>query len=194
MNDTITLTQLPAMLAASPRIGVLIVLLVAAAVIDFRSFRIPNWLTFGGAIIGFACSALLPSADGGGLLWSIGGLGVGFGLMLPLYALKTMGAGDVKLMAMAGTFLGPWGTLNAILFTFIAGGLAAVVFALSHRAIGRLAANVKDKVQFMAFSVMGGVRPDAGIGGAASIGKLPYGISISAGTIAYVLARHLGYA
>jgi|SRR6185369_315605 len=193
-NTAASLLDLPAMLAANPRIGVLIVLLVAAAVIDYRSYRIPNWLTVGGMLLGLACSAILPSPDHTGLVWALGGLAVGFGVMLPLYALRILGAGDVKLMAMAGAFLGAFGTLYAILFTFIAGGVLAVALALTHGALLRMLGNVKNVVQFMTFSIMGGVRPAAPIEAGASIGRLPYGISITAGTIAYLAVSGLGSA
>jgi prepilin peptidase CpaA len=194
MEDTASHLHLTSMLAANPRAGVLVALLVAAAVIDYRSFRIPNWLTVGGALIGLACSVVLPSPDRFDLVGALGGLAVGFGVLLPLYVLGILGAGDVKLMAMAGTFLGAWGTLHAILFTFVAGGLLGIALALSHGALLRMLGNAKRVVQFMAFSVMGGVRPAAPIEAAASIGRLPYGISITAGTIAYLVASQLGYA
>jgi len=186
--------QLAGMFAANPRAGVLIALLVAAAVIDYRSYRIPNWLTAGGMLLGLACSIVLPSPDDNGFMWALGGLAIGFGILLPLYLLRIMGAGDVKLMAMAGAFLGPIGTLYAILFSFIAGGILAVALALSHGALIRMLGNVKNVVQFMTFSVMGGVRPVAPIEAGASIGRLPYGISITAGAIVYLLASQLGYA
>jgi prepilin peptidase CpaA len=194
MNDADSHLQLTAMLAANPRTGVLIALLVAAAVIDYRSYRIPNWLSVGGMLVGLACSAVLPSTDDTGFLWALGGLAVGFGVMLPLYVLRILGAGDVKLMAMAGTFLGAFGTLYAILFTFIAGGILAIALALAHGALVRMLGNVKNVVQFMTFSIMGGVRPAAPIEAGASIGRLPYGISITAGTIAYLVVSRLGYA
>jgi prepilin peptidase CpaA len=196
MNDTASHLQLGGMLAANPRAGVLIALLVTAAVIDYRSYRIPNWLTVGGTLFGLACSAVLPSPDHAGSVWALGGMAVGFAVMLPLYVLRILGAGDVKLMGMAGTFLGALGTLHAILFTFIAGGLLAIALALSHGALVRMLGNVKNVVQLMAFSIMGGVRPaaPAEAGAGVLIGRMPYGISAAAGTIAYLLATQLGFA
>ncbi|REM34762.1 prepilin peptidase, partial [Mycobacterium tuberculosis] len=73
-----------------------------------------------------------------------GGLGVGFAAMVPFYVIGVMGAGDVKLMAMAGAFIGPEQTLMAVLFTFIAGGVAAMAFAIHRRRVGHMLANVKD--------------------------------------------------
>ena len=53
----------------------------------------------------------------------VGGLAIGLVAMLPLYFLRAAGAGDVKLMAMAGAFLGPLDTLGAVIFTWLAGAL-----------------------------------------------------------------------
>lgn len=193
MNESaVSLLEPLAMLATSPRTGALIALLIAAAVIDYRTFRIPNWLTIGGAGVALALAALLPSTAHAGFLWALGGLATGFALMLPLYALKVMGAGDVKLMAMAGAFLGMPDTLYAVLYTFITGGVAALVFAVSHKASKRMAANVRDMVQSLAFAAIAGRPPGPGMAKAASVGRLPYGICISIGTIAYVVIKQVG--
>ena len=57
----------------------------------------------------------------------LAGLALGLLLLLPLYLLGACGAGDVKLMAMTGAFLGPQDALGAILMTFLAGGLLAAL-------------------------------------------------------------------
>jgi len=59
--------DLLAMLATDPRTGVLIVLLVVAAVSDWRTFRIPNWLTFGGAAFALMCHAAMARTPLSGL-------------------------------------------------------------------------------------------------------------------------------
>src|SRR5271157_3131734 len=77
---------------------VLLIVLLAAAVFDVRYRRIPNWLTVGGAVLGIAMNAVIgpPLA---GIGFALAGLGVAFGIYVLLYALRAMGAGDVKLMA-----------------------------------------------------------------------------------------------
>jgi prepilin peptidase CpaA len=57
-----------------------------------------------------------------------------------------------------------------------------------------MSANVMDIVQSMAFAVVVGGRPTPALSGRASIGKLPYGVSIAAGTIAWLGARLFGLA
>jgi prepilin peptidase CpaA len=46
----------------------------------------------------------------------------------------------------------------------------------------------------MALSALVRVKPHGEIDAEQSIGKLPYGVCISIGTVAYVLSRQLGYA
>jgi prepilin peptidase CpaA len=53
--------------------------------------------------------------------------------------------------------------------------------------------NVKNMVQIMMLSAIGGFRPDAHIDASKSVGKLPYGVSIGIGTTGYLVARQLGY-
>lgn len=181
------------------RPALLVVLLVLAACIDVRTFRIPNWLTAGGAAIGLALGAAMqwrmlgPAWAVDGFLWSLGGLAAGLVLMLPMYALRVMGAGDVKLMAMAGAFLGLGQIVQAVLCVFVAGGVLAVGYSLWRRAFGRMTANVVDIVQSMAFAAVTGHRPVGALGRGLSVGSLPYGVSICGGTVAWLAVKHLGY-
>ena len=55
----------------------------------------------------------------------------GIVLFLPFFLLRGMGAGDVKLLAALGAWLGPMQTIWLALFTSIAGGVMALVIATS---------------------------------------------------------------
>jgi prepilin peptidase CpaA len=193
MEEFSSLLELLALLVTDPRTGVLFALLSIAAVSDYRTYKIPNWLTVSGMVFGLIYSTAAPAALHTGFLWALGGLLFGLLVMLPFYALKVMGAGDVKLMAMVGAFLGVSDTFHAVVFTFIVGGIAALLFALFNKALGRMLSNVKNVAQSVAFSVIGGVRPTARMDAGTSVGRLPYGVSICIGTIGYVVAKQLGY-
>lgn len=106
-------------------LALLFAVLVAAIVTDLRTTKVPNEISLGGCVLGLACGAAL--AGWAGLLNSGAGLLMGFAALLPLYVLKGMGAGDVKLMAATGSFLGPALTLDTVLYTFLVGGLLALV-------------------------------------------------------------------
>ncbi len=180
--------ELVGTLFTEPRSLILLLLLLAAAIFDLRTRRIPNRLTFGGTTVALLYSLVAPPHSGG-LLWALGGLGLGLVLMLPLYLLRAMGAGDVKLMAMAGAFLGPEGTWQAVIFVFIVGGILAVVYALWHRVVGKLLRNTLQTVQLLFMTVAAGIRPDARASSTQSVGRLPYGVSIALGTTAFLVAR-----
>jgi prepilin peptidase CpaA len=57
-----------------------------------------------------------------------------------------------------------------------------------------MAANLRDMVQSLAFAAIAGLPPGPGMARTASIGKLPYGVSIAIGTIAYVVIKQVGHA
>lgn len=195
-SEFTALAQLATPDLADARLALLVVLLMLAAFIDVRTFRIPNWLTYGGAVIGLAFGAAIqwrllgPLWALDGFLWSLGGLAAGLALMLPMYALHVMGAGDVKLMAMVGAFLGLGQIVPAVLCVFVIGGVLALVYVVAHRRLAQLAANLKEVVFGMAFSVVA-TRRFTAVTPAHSVGKLPYGVSISVGTIAYLVASQL---
>ncbi len=113
---------------------VLLVVLLTAAVFDVLYRRIPNWLTVSGVVLGIAMNALIGTPEAG-LGFSLVGLAVGFGLYAALYAIRAMGAGDVKLMAAVGALVG-WERWFGIFFiTALIGGVMAMILVVSR---GRL--------------------------------------------------------
>jgi len=188
-----SLLELLGMLVMDPRTGVLIALLIVASVCDFRIYRIPNWLTAGGMVLGLLYNAAVPISPHVGFLWALEGLLLGLLMTLPLYVLKAMGAGDIKLIAMAGAFLGAPAIFYAVISTFIVGGVAALGYALFNRALGRMLGNVKNIVQIVLLSAIDGIKPDVHMETSKSVGRLPYGVSICIGVTGYMVARQLGY-
>ncbi|GGX82979.1 pilus assembly-related outer membrane protein [Litchfieldella qijiaojingensis] len=109
--------------------GLVLLLIWSAATWDLRQRRIPNVLVMAGAATGILLQWML--AGSGGFLATISGLAVGLGILLPGYLLGMTGAGDVKLMAAVGTFLGPYHVLLAALASIFVGGVIALGFAAS---------------------------------------------------------------
>jgi prepilin peptidase CpaA len=184
--------ELIGMLFADPRTGVLMVLLAAAAVSDFRTLKIPNVLTGGGILFALAYNTIFPPYFHADWTWAPAGMLLGLIAMLPLYALRVMGAGDVKLMAMVGAFLGVSGTVYALLFSVVTGGIAALAFALRNRVAVRMLVNIRKLLRGMVWSAVAGGSPIQP-GSIQSVGKLAYGISIAVGTTTYVVAQQLGF-
>jgi prepilin peptidase CpaA len=161
-----------AAIAAQPRVAALVLLLVCAAVVDARTHRIPNVLTAAGALTGMAL-AVFHVGTGPDWTAALAGFGVGLVLMLPPYAVRTMGAGDVKLMAAAGTFLGIAGSAYAVLATFIAGGLLALAWTAWHRNLAQLGTTLP-------LAVAASLQGQRAV---ASVGRMPYAIAICLGTL-----------
>jgi prepilin peptidase CpaA len=113
----------------------LVIVLVIAAVIDFRVQKIPNLLTFPTMILALACHAVMNGMDG--VIFCLQGLILGVAILILPYLMGGMGAGDAKLMGAVGAVLGSRGVFNAAVFTAIVGGFYALVLLLAHRKAGR---------------------------------------------------------
>jgi len=175
----------------------LFALLAAAVAHDLRARRIPNAIVFPGALAALALHALLPGGAGlfsvpmGGLgmLSALGGLGLGLAILMPMYAMRLMGAGDVKLLAMVGAFVGAGQILSVALFTLLAGGVLALGWAIWQRSLRQLLGNALQMVLHSGLAgLAGGVQPPA-----ADSGRLPYAVAIaSASIISVVWLRTFG--
>lgn len=118
--------------------GVLLVLLpliLIAAVYDLRYRRIPNWLTLSGVIAGFTINAIMEPVWPG-LRFSLLGFAIGFGAYFALYAIRAMGAGDVKLMAAVGSVVGWQNWFAIFIVTAVLGGMLAVAFSILRKRLG----------------------------------------------------------
>lgn len=151
--------------------------LIAAAVSDLRSRRIPNRLTYPA----MAAAVLYHTAVQGwpGFLFGAGGVGVGMGVFLIFFLLGGMGAGDVKLMGVVGGLLGPKGALLAALCTALAGGIYAVGLLSVHGTLRETARRCATMLQiFMVtrnFIYLPPARKE-------KKPRLIYGLAIAAGT------------
>ncbi len=107
---------------------VLAALVITAAIYDIRFRRIPNWLNLSGMILGFGLNAFFFQMHG----TVTAGLGLlcAVAIYMPLYLLRGMGAGDVKLMAALGSLVGPGNWFQIFLATAIVGGAAAAGYAI----------------------------------------------------------------
>lgn len=167
----------------------LIAMFLAAAVwTDLAEKRIPNWLTVSAAIAGFGVSL----APGGiGPAGAAGGLAVGFATFLPLYLLRAAGAGDVKLMAASGTFLGVSATFAALLYALVLGGLFAVGYAAKRRSLRRLRESLRFFAWGSALRLAGGRAPSADDMPLSGL-RAPYAIAIAGGVLLELLSQRPG--
>ena len=162
------------------RHAVVLLLGAIACACDLRTRRIPNLLTFGGALGALLYSLWMSGL--GGLVTSAGGWVVGAAMLMPMFLLGGMGAGDVKLAACIGAWLGPISAVFVALYSAIAGGVMAVVVALATGYFKRAIANVWLLLQH--WRVVG-VRPLPELTLEHSRGpRLPFALPITAGAIA----------
>ena len=147
-------------------IAVFIGLMILAAVIDFRDYKIPNFVTF-------ALLALYPSyvaAAPFDVAW-LPSLAIGAGFFAVgagFYAVKLIGGGDVKLLAVGGLWAGPGLALDFVLVTTVTGGLFAL-FLLSPLGRGlALVADAAGRARVRDFLLND---------------VLPYGVAIAAGGV-----------
>ena len=121
-------------------------LLSVATATDLLRHKIYNWTTYPGIL-----AALCLNAAGWGRVnfWEgvVGFLACGF-VMLVCYVMPQIGGGDVKLIAMMGTFLGPEDGIEAMLWTFVLGGCTGLIVLIWRVGPLRLAARLFRQVMW----------------------------------------------
>jgi len=110
---------------------VLLVLMLNAALFDLREHRVPNILALSILVAGIALAGL--SVSGISVAQAIAGSVAGLFLLLPFYVMGGFGAGDVKLLAAAGSFLGPLPILMAGAGSLLSGAVFAGFYLLVMR-------------------------------------------------------------
>jgi prepilin peptidase CpaA len=169
---------------ATPSVMALAVALIGC-VTDLRTRRIPNALTFSAAV----AAVVFHGLDGGlGGVWhALAGFAVGLVLFLPLFALRGLGGGDVKLLAALGAWIGPGAALWLALWTAIAGGPIALVLALSRGYLRQAFENVWSLLMFWRIA---GLRPHPSMNlGTPGSPRLPYAVPIAVGLVVTLWTR-----
>jgi prepilin peptidase CpaA len=176
----------------------LAVLLCFAVAHDLRSRRIPNRLVAAGMVCAAMLQWAVPNAcahlgelDG---RWHtpLAGALSGLALLLPLYVLRLLGAGDVKLMGMVGAFVGPRLVVGVTVSTLVVGGVLAL--GVAHRK-GRTWEALAHARQIAAgpaaAALQQGLDPArrSSSAGSTSVGDLPYAVAIAGGTVTYLGLR-----
>jgi prepilin peptidase CpaA len=158
--------------------AILLFLLLGTAIAsDLRWRTIPNWLTGPAILVGLGLHTFMNQLTG--FVFSLEGAALGLGLFIILYVCGWMGAGDVKLLAAVGSFLGPAQTVSAAMVIALAGGLVALVVLGFHQGWRRTGLWLWSYVQ--AIVLTRSVQRSTPAQGATP--KVPYAIAIGLGTI-----------
>jgi prepilin peptidase CpaA len=166
--------------------AVTLALTLYAAWFDWRTRRIPNWLTVSGFLAGIALNSVLQGWHGA--RQSLEGAGLALGLLLPLVLLRGLGAGDWKLMGAVGALMGWRSTLFVLVVSFVATAIIGMIqMALTKRVkktLWNLFALAKGFVTF-------GIRPNPEVSlDNPALLKMPFGVAVAvATTFSFVLAH-----
>lgn len=177
-------------------LGLLAGFLAAALWRDLASYRIPNAVVFPGTAAALILHAalpegygLLPSVPGAlGLGASLAGLGIGLAALLPLYLIRAAGAGDAKLMAMAGAFLGASDALGAVFATYLA-GMAIALLAMTRAGVAASVARNLRVIAYGAFARLAAIEGPRFDPRADCAARLPYSSAIALGTAGWCAWR-----
>jgi prepilin peptidase CpaA len=159
---------------------------LVAAFVDYRSRKIPNWLTVPAFVAGLTLRTALfgwPGAKS-----ALEGTGLALVLLLPLVLMRALGAGDWKLMGAVGAFLGPLMFLFVLLGSILISGIMAIVEMARTRRVRETFHNLYVLVQgFFTFGLK--ANPNISLDNPELL-KLPFGVAVALSTVAcYCAAR-----
>ncbi len=173
---------------AQAAVLVLAVLLAAGAGwMDWRSRRIPNWLTVPGLLMGIAANSVARGWPG--TKAALLGAGLGLTLLLPFVLLRSLGAGDWKLVGALGTFLGPGQLLTMLLGTILVAGVMAAGLVIYKRRVRQTLFNLGHMLAAMFSLRLPG--PEVSLDSPQSL-KVPFGVAVAFTMIPYGIGKSLG--
>ncbi|MCO5101066.1 MAG: prepilin peptidase [Burkholderiaceae bacterium] len=171
--------------------AVLFLLLLAICIHDFRARRIPNDLVFAGLLIALVWQSLAPAGAGLfdphapgaiGAASAFAGAAAAFAAFLVLHLARTMGAGDVKLMAMLGAFFGLHALPALIVSVFLCGGVLVTLRLFDGARRRAVFANLRVILFGRLAAFVGGVGPQFDPR-SDSADRLPFALAICAGAL-----------
>lgn len=159
---------------------------------DWKEHRIPNQLCALIVLSGFFVHGVVQGWTG--VQHSLAGAACGFGLLIVLWLIRAMGAGDVKYMAGVGAWLGPELTCYAVVAGILVGGLISIGMIIYQRTWSRFATNmglmlVKMSSARTAFGEFASAKQFSGSGKAA----VPYAIPLTVGAWGVLLFSQIGW-
>jgi prepilin peptidase CpaA len=173
-----------------PSAFALLAILAIAVVNDCRTRRIPNKLIIAGLALGTLCSLVDNGLAGG--LKSILGAALALAIFFPMFALRLLGAGDVKLMTVVGSFTGASALLSITLYTFILGGvlaIAVIVYTAQARKVWDNLRLYLTNLTMRRYGDTGALPPMA----TATASRLPYALAIAGGTLFWLISNSSGH-
>lgn len=159
-------------------------LAVIAGYTDWRSSRIPNWLTLPGLLMGIAAQGL--AGGWPGTKDSLLGAGLGLAVLLPFVIIRALGAGDWKLVGALGAFLGPRPLILVLMVTILVNGVIALAMIIWKRRVRETARNFGRMLA--AFATMQLPGRDLTLDNPEAV-KVPFGIAVAVAMVLYTVSR-----
>ena len=157
--------------------------------VDFRTHKIPNWLTVAAFILGAGMRTVLDGWPGAKA--SLEGAGLALVLLLPLVLMRALGAGDWKLMGAIGAFLGPILLLFVLVGSIFVSGLMAIVEMMRTRRVRETFHNLVVLVRgFISFGLR--TNPEISLDNPRLL-KLPFGVAVAISTLVCFCAARWGF-
>jgi prepilin peptidase CpaA len=157
---------------------------LTAGITDFRTRKIPNWLTYPAIPIAILLHWFI--AGGHAAVLSLGGAAIGLGVLLPFVLLGGLGGGDWKLVGALGALFEPRGLLPVLIITVAINGIMAFALVLWRKRVGETARNV-GRIGAAVFKFH---KPGAELTIENSTSeKVPFGIAAAIATLLYVAAQ-----
>ena len=160
-----------------------VVIAAVAGWTDWKSRRIPNWLTVSGALAGLAINASLQGWKG--LQFALLGALLGLTLLLPLVAIRALGAGDWKLVGALGACLAPALLVKVLIASVFTAGLIALAQVIRS---GRLRQTLLNVVRIFAALVTFHLPPQEFSLDNPQATKIPFGVAVAVGVFLCALA------
>jgi prepilin peptidase CpaA len=155
-------------------------LAIAGGWTDWRSRRIPNWLTVPGLVVGIAMNSWLHGWPGAKA--SLLGAGLGLALLLPFVLIRSLGAGDWKFVGALGAFLGPENLLTVLLLGILVNGLMALIMIVRKKRLRETLRNLgRMLAAFLSMHLPG---PDLTLDNPDLV-KVPFGVAVAIAVILY---------
>ena len=168
-------------------LGGALVLAFIAAVTDFRSRRIPNWLTVPAFVVGVTANSFF--SGWGGLKTSLLGTLVGLGVLLPFVLLRSLGSGDWKLAGALGAFTGPGLLIDLLLLSIFVAGMMAVILIIYKGRVRETLRNIGHILISLVTFQLPGHR--VSLDNPESL-KVPYGVALALSVMLYGAAQIRG--
>ena len=168
-------------------LGLAVALALIAGWIDWRSRRIPNWLTVPGFVLGLSANVLLNGLAG--LRFSLLGTGLGLLLLLPFVFLRSLGAGDWKLAGALGAFVGWEALLSLLMASVLIAGIMALGLVIYKRRFKETMRNIGRLLGSMFMLRMPG--PEVSLDNPQSL-KVPYGVALALTTLLFGVGKMWG--